>query len=96
VAARRRAACRVDTPSRAELIGIADCARELRLRYHAWSLIEGEWVLSGVFVAGGRHADAMRSFASQQSPTFTALTWRIGHYIDRIEAEYNASGRPCD
>ena len=79
-----------------ELIGSAACAGELRLRYHAWSLIEGEWIMSGVFVAGGRHADAMRSFVSKQSPAFTALMWRIGHYIDRIEAAYDDAGRPCD
>ena len=58
------AACRVGTPPNTELIGSADCAGELRLRYHAWSLIEGEWIMSGVFVAGGRHADQMRSFAN--------------------------------
>ena len=52
--------------------------------------------MSGVFVAGARHADAMRAFADRQSPAFAALTWRMGHYINRVEAEYNASGRPCD
>ena len=52
--------------------------------------------MSGVFVAGGRHAEAMRSFVSKQSPAFTALMWRIGHYIDRIEAAYDDAGRPCD
>ena len=90
------AACRVGASPDSELIGTAACAGELRLRYHAWSLIEGEWIMSGVFAAGGRHAEAMRSFVSKQSPAFTALMWRIGHYIDRIEAEYDDAGRPCD
>ena len=90
------AACRTGPSPDAQLIGTAACAGELRLRYHAWSLIEGEWIMSRVFVAARRHADEMRSFANKQSPAFAALVWRIGHYIDRIEAEYNASGRPCD
>ena len=92
---RRRRLPRGATPN-VTLIGDAACAGELRLWYEGWSWVDGKWIMSGVFVAGVRHAAEMRAFANKQDPTFTALAWRTGHYLDRIEAEYNASGRPCD
>ena len=88
--------CEVGAPPDVTLIGTAHCAGELRLRYYAWALIEGEWLMTGAFVAGGRHAPEMRAFAAAQSSVFAPLMWRLGHYLDRIEAEYDASGRPCD
>ena len=88
--------CHVGVPPDVTLIGAAACAGELRLRYHAWSWVDGKWIMSAVFAAGGRHADEMRAFTKKQSSTFSALMWRAGHYLDRIEAEYAAAGRPCD
>ena len=51
--------------------------------------------MGALFALDGRHAAEMRAWADEQDPAYDALFWRSLHYTDRVEAEYEESGRPC-